>query len=221
MTDPAGSESPGFGLGASGPDDPVGAGHDPSGHDPSGLDPSGPQASGNPPDQGGRPATFHFRSRWRLGCPREQVWDALVDFHQWPVWWPGLEKVIETIHGDPGGIGQQATSVWRGPIGYSLTITIEAVERVHPEFLCGVASGDVVGEGSWRLTPVPGSGAENTWTGVEFDWNVRTNRRWMEFLTPIARPIFVSGHDRVMERGAIGLAEHLGCDLWDFFARAR
>ena len=129
-----------------------------------------------------------------------------MDFHTWPEWWPGLKEVIETIHGDPGGIGQKATSVWRGPVGYSLRITIEAVERVHPEFLRGVASGDVVGEGTWRLTPVDRTEpvTATDWTEVEFDWNVRANRRWMEVLAPVARPIFVSGHDHIMERGARG-----------------
>ncbi len=168
-----------------------------------------------PAGEGG-PAAFHLQSGWQLECPRERVWDELVDFHTWPEWWPGLKEVIETIHGDPAGIGQKATSVWRGPVGYSLKIMIEAVERVHPEFLRGVASGDVIGEGTWRLTPI--EAAENVWTGVEFDWNVRANRRWMEVLAPVARPLFVSGHDHIMERGAKGLADHLGCDLRGFSA---
>ncbi len=174
------------------------------------------------PAGAGGPAAFHFRSRWELGCARERVWDELVDFHTWPRWWPGLDQVIETIHGGPDGLGQKATSVWRGPVGYSLRITIEAVERSHPEFLRGVASGDVVGEGSWRLRPLdPAADASGSvWTEVEFDWDVRANRRWMEVLAPVARPIFVSSHDHVMERGAKGLAEHLGCDLRGFSAQA-
>ncbi|MCO5314736.1 MAG: SRPBCC family protein [Solirubrobacterales bacterium] len=168
-----------------------------------------------PGQGGGDAAAFHFLSRWELACPRERVWDTLVDFHTWPIWWPGLDGVIETIHGDAEGIGQRATSTWRGPIGYSLEISIESVERVHPEFLRGVASGDVTGEGTWRLSPGP-----DGWTGVDFDWNVRANRRWMEFLAPVARPLFVSSHDHVMKKGAEGLADHLGCQIRSFEARA-
>lgn len=163
----------------------------------------------------GDPATFKFISHWELSAEREAVWDALVDFQQWPVWWPGLEKVIETIHGDAGGIGQKATAVWRGPVGYSLKMAIESVERVHPEYLRGVATGDVVGEGVWRL------GSNGTgWTTVEFDWDVRANRRWMEFLAPVARPLFVSSHDHVMKEGAEGLAAHLACEISGFNAKA-
>ena len=158
-------------------------------------------------------AAFKFVSRWELSSGREQVWDALVDFNNWPIWWPGLQKVVETIHGDSNGIGQKATAVWRGPVGYSLKMAIEAVERVHPDYLRGVASGDVVGEGTWHLGTT-----EDNWTSIEFDWDVRANRKWMEFLAPVARPLFVSSHDHVMKEGAEGIATHLSCNMRDFSA---
>ena len=130
---------------------------------------------------------------------------------------PHLSGMPETF--DPANLGPLLARLasWKPDI-----ITIEAVERSRPEFLRGVASGDVVGEGSWRLRPldpaVDASG--NVWTEVEFNWDVRANRRWMEVRAPVARPIFVSSHDHVMERGAKGLAEHLGCDLRGFSAQA-
>lgn len=162
---------------------------------------------------GGDPAAFAFASRWEVSAGRQAVWDALVDFNRWPVWWPALEEVIETIHGDEEGIGQKAIAVWRGPVGYTLKMAIEAVEKVHPEFLRGVATGDVVGEGTWTLATTA-----DQWTSIEFDWNVRTNRKWMEFLAPLARPLFVSSHDHVMKEGAEGLAGHLSCEMRDFSA---
>lgn len=161
----------------------------------------------------GDSAAFAFVSRWEMSTDRIAVWDALVDFKQWPVWWPGLEKVIETIHGDQEGIGQKATATWRGPVGYTLNMAIEAVERVHPDYLKGVATGDVVGQGIWKLGT-----SHDGWTSIEFDWNVRANRKWMEFLAPLARPLFVSSHDHVMKEGAEGLASHLSCDLREFHA---
>ncbi len=162
------------------------------------------------------PASFEFVSRWELATERLAVWEALVDFNHWPVWWPALKKVIETIHGEPDGIGQRATATWRGPAGYSLEMSIEAVERVRPEYLKGLATGDVVGEGKWTLGTT-----DDSWTSIEFDWNVRANKRWMVALAPVARPLFVSGHDHVMKEGAEGLANHLSCDLRDFSASVR
>lgn len=116
----------------------------------------------------------------------------------------------ERQRGRPDGIGQKATSRWQGPLGYSLEIAIEAVERVEPNRLKGIASGDLRGSGSWDLTAADG------WTTVCFRWDVSPTRPWMVVLVPVARPLFVRGHDHVMEGGAEGLAGHLGCEIRGF-----
>ena len=45
---------------------------------------------------------------------------------------------------------------------------------------------------------------------------IRDSKKWMQLLNPVARPVFVYSHDHVMERGAQGLAEYLGCELRGF-----
>lgn len=164
-------------------------------------------------------ARYDFISRWQLQTGRESVWEALVEFHDWPTWWPGLKSVEETAPGDENGIGQSATSTWRGPVGYTIDFAIETVERVRPEYLKGAASGDLEGSGRWILTEVPAAGPDPpVWTRVEFEWQVVARQRWMKVLDPVARPIFVLSHDHVMKKGAEGLAGHLGCRLRDFTA---
>jgi carbon monoxide dehydrogenase subunit G len=153
---------------------------------------------------------FEFSSTWQLEAPRESVWEALMDFESWPAWWPGLEELVPTRAGDASGVGQVARSRWRGPIGYQFTFTVEAVELVPHEFLKGEAQGDLTGHGCWYLSQDGG------WTGVRLDWVVKATKGWMEFLAPVARPVFVYGHDYVMEKGAEGLAGHLGVDMRDF-----
>jgi len=155
-------------------------------------------------------ALFSFCSKWQLAAPRTVVWQAINDFGSWSDWWPGLEEFVETHPGGPDGIGQTASSRWKGPIGYLFRFSIEAVERREPEFLRGRATGDLSGEGSWTLSEYAG------WTGVQLDWQVHANHKWMEFLAPVARPVFVHGHDHVMKAGANGLAEHLGVEIRDF-----
>jgi hypothetical protein len=155
-------------------------------------------------------ASFNFCSSWQLAAPRTTVWDTLGDFHAWPVWWPGLEEIVETHPGNADGIGRTASSRWRGPIGYLLRFSIEAIEQREPEFMKGRASGDLSGTGSWSLTEYLG------WTCVKLDWAVNADRKWMEFLAPVARPVFVHGHDHVMKAGANGLADHLGVEIRDF-----
>lgn len=174
---------------------------------------------GSEPTSGdaGPPGSFHFLSRWQVRADRRRVWDALVDFRRWPEWWPGLRDVEQLRPGGPDGIGQKATSHWQAPLGYHLEITIEAIERVEPDRLKGIASGDLEGFGSWDLAAAEEPAG---WTTVCFRWQVSPTRRWMLALVPIARPLFVKGHDHVMEGGAHGLAAHLGCEIRDFRSRS-
>ena len=153
---------------------------------------------------------FEFSSTWQLRTGLEAVWAALTDFESWPDWWPGLEELVPTRAGDENGLGQAGRSRWRGPIGYQLNFSLEAVEVRPHGFLKGRAEGDLTGHGSWHLSQA------GEWTDVRLDWVVRATKGWMEFLAPVARPVFVYGHDYVMERGAQGLAGHLGVDMRDF-----
>jgi uncharacterized protein YndB with AHSA1/START domain len=155
-------------------------------------------------------AAFNFRSSWEVDAPRTAVWDALVDFESWQKWWPGLEELTPTRPGGPDGVGLSAQSRWRGPIGYQLQFSVEAVEIRPQELLRGRAEGDLTGQGLWQL------GEKDGWTSIQLDWDVDATRKWMEFLAPVARPVFVHGHDYVMEQGAIGLAEYLGVEIRGF-----
>ena len=71
----------------------------------------------------------------------------------------------------------------------------------------GEAAGDLRGTGCWRLFEQDGV------TAVVYDWDVRTGKRWMNLLTPLARPVFEYNHDTVMRWGGEGLARRLGASL--------
>ncbi|HTU13962.1 MAG TPA: SRPBCC family protein [Solirubrobacterales bacterium] len=163
------------------------------------------------------PAAFDFISRWQLAVSLETVWDTLVDFKSWPEWWPGLQSVVETAEGDADGIGQRAVSRWRGPIGYSIEYEIETIDRQYLKCLKGRASGELSGSGTWHITPIADLEVpERIWTMIVFEWNVVATKKWMQLLNPVARPVFVYSHDYVMERGANGMAEYLGCEIRGF-----
>ncbi|MGK2954890.1 MAG: SRPBCC family protein [Solirubrobacterales bacterium] len=167
--------------------------------------------------RGSGSASFDFNSRWQLSVGLETVWDALIDFQSWPGWWPGLQSVEETASGGPDGIGQRATSRWRGPVGYSIDFEIETIEREYLKSLKGKASGELTGSGTWHISPVadpeqPG----RVWTQIVYEWHVVATKKWMQILNPIARPVFVYSHDHVMEQGAEGLAEYLECEMRNF-----
>jgi hypothetical protein len=50
-------------------------------------------------------------------------------------------------------------------------------------------------------------------TAVTYEWKVRTTKRWMNLLAPLARPIFDYNHNVVMRWGGEGLARRLDCNL--------
>ena len=50
-------------------------------------------------------------------------------------------------------------------------------------------------------------------TLVRYNWDIRTTRRWMNLLAPVARPVFSWTHDELMREGGQSLARRLGLDL--------
>lgn len=109
--------------------------------------------------------------------------------------------------GDARGIDQRGRYVWRGAIPYPVEFEIRSTRVERPHLLEGVASGGLEGLGRWRLFEAQGA------TAVLYEWNVRTTRRWMNVVAPVARPVFRWNHDWVMRNGAEGIAALLGCRL--------
>ena len=66
------------------------------------------------------------------------------------------------------------------------------------------AIGELQGRGLWQLS------IESDETIVRYDWNVETTKRWMNLLSPVARPLFEWNHNVVMGWGAEGLERRLG-----------
>jgi hypothetical protein len=152
-------------------------------------------------------ASYSFLTTWLLAAPREQVWEVLEDTAGWPAWWRGVVRVEQRGAPRVDGVGGRHLVEWRSRVPYSLTFEFE-VERVDPPgLMAGSAHGDLAGEGCWRLYE------ENGVTAVVYEWNVRTTKRWMALVGPLARPVFEWNHDVVMRWGGEGLARRLGVRL--------
>lgn len=129
---------------------------------------------------------------------------------QWPEWWVSLERIVEIKKGDLQGIGALHRYTWKGVLPYRLTFDINVLNILPCSLLEGQASGAVEGRGVWSFTA---SGKE---TIVKYDWNVRTTIRWMNYLAPLAAPVFRWNHDMVMREGARGLARKLATNVHIF-----
>jgi hypothetical protein len=149
-------------------------------------------------------AAYEFVTTWRVKAPLDKVWNEIYHSERWPEWWRGVEKVIELKKGDDLGVGSIRRYTWKSMLPYRLTFDMETV-RVEPmSFIEGIARGELDGSGVWNLSK------DGEYTTARYDWVVDTTKRWMNLITPIARPLFKWNHDVVMKWGAEGLARRLG-----------
>ena len=131
----------------------------------------------------------------------------IEDAETWPQWWRGVVAVEQL---DPGGadrVGSRFRIAWRSRIPYSLEFDFRVDRVERPRLMEGSARGELEGNGRWRLLEEAGV------TAVLYEWEVRTTKRWMNLLAPLARPVFEYNHDVVMGWGGEGLARRLGVPL--------
>jgi hypothetical protein len=118
-----------------------------------------------------------------------------------------VKSAVETDPGGPDGIGRRGTYEWRSFIPYPVRFEVVSTRVERPAILAGDATGELEGTGTWHLYEEAGI------TEVLYEWDVRTTKRWMNAIGPVAAPVFRWNHDYVMWAGGRGLARHLGADL--------
>jgi len=151
-------------------------------------------------------ARYAFLTTWCVDAPIDGVFDLLHDSKGYPRWWNGVQRVEVLEPGDPTSLGELVHFTWRSVLPYSLGFDLRVTRVERPYLLEGRASGELEGVGTWRLF-------EGRGTAIVYDWRVRTTKRWMNLLGPLARPAFSWNHDIVMRRGGRGLAAELGATL--------
>jgi uncharacterized protein YndB with AHSA1/START domain len=152
-------------------------------------------------------ADYTFVTEWRLEAPIQAVWEAILHSEDWPTWWPGVESVMELEPGDARGIGNRRRYTWKSRLPYRLTFEMRTTRVEPPVALEGRALGELEGNGRWQLS------TDGPVTVVRYNWQVQTTKRWMNWLAPLARPLFRWNHDVVMQQGGEGLARRLNVRL--------
>jgi uncharacterized protein YndB with AHSA1/START domain len=152
-------------------------------------------------------AEYHFVSTWQIQAPIEQVWDEISHSERWPEWWKYVVGVEELEPGDADGVGKRQRLLFRTRLPYTLGFDVRVTHVQPPSELAAEATGELTGTGRWTLTPADGG------TLVRYYWDIRTTKRWMNLLAPVARPAFRWNHDELMREGGESLARRLGGDL--------
>ncbi|MBK9270878.1 MAG: SRPBCC family protein [Saprospiraceae bacterium] len=146
---------------------------------------------------------YHFVTEWKFEAPLELVWKEIYESENWPQWWKGVLSVDHLESGDENGIGDRKKYVWRSFLPYNLSFESKLVEKMLHRKLAGNVTGELEGSGVWTFEEQDG------YTCVRYDWQVRTTKRWMNFLAPIAKPFFEWNHNVVMEWGRVALEKRL------------
>lgn len=151
-------------------------------------------------------AEYHFVSTWQIQAPIEKVWEELYHIERWPDWWKYVVGVEELTPGAADGVGSTRRLLFRTRLPYTLGFDVRVTRVQPPSELEAESTGELEGTGRWTLTPADGG------TLVRYYWDIRTTKRWMNLLAPVARPAFKWNHDELMREGGQSLARRLGVD---------
>jgi hypothetical protein len=158
-------------------------------------------------------ARYRFVTDLRFTAEIDEVYRSVVEPERWLDDWSNAVVVDRRATGDATGVGASFEATVRAPLGYRLSARIDVVDAEPPTGLWMTSSGDLEGAARWRLTSYPGG------TDVRFTWDVRTTERWMQVLTPVARPVFEWSHGVVVRRAAEAAARNIDGDLVAFRSR--
>jgi hypothetical protein len=150
---------------------------------------------------------YAFVTRWQIRAPLQQVWDAIYESTEWPGWWKGVLDVQVVDKGDENGVNGIRTYTWKSVLPYKISFQMKLVEKDAPKHMSGVAFGELEGRGEWFVEQ------RGDITYVQYNWDVFTNKAWMNYLSFILKPAFQYNHYVVMSWGAKGLAKKLNAEL--------
>jgi len=152
-------------------------------------------------------AEYHFVTTYEIQAPLEMVWKAIRDFRHYPAWSRGIFTASELEPGDVDGVGAKVRYKIKGRLPFTLAFDATITRVDPPRILQLQAEGELEGVGRWALQQ------REKITIVQYTWDVRTNKPWMNFVAPLARPLFEWNHDGVMQEAGQGLARFLDAPL--------
>lgn len=144
---------------------------------------------------------FETTSHWIIGARAEEIAAVLDDVEGLPRWWPEVYRATRLLApGDPEtGLGREFSALTLGRLPYSLRWSGRTVFAEPPGRWIIAVSGDLEGEGVWRLEE------NGRFTEVIFDWRVDLRAPLARVLSPVLRPAYLANLRWAMTRGLEGL----------------
>jgi hypothetical protein len=150
---------------------------------------------------------YSFETVWKVKAPIEDVWQLIYKQEKWPEWWKGVLNVETLEEGNENNLGKKMRLTWKSILPYELKFDMVSTNIQKPFVLEGLAYGELQGEGKWIFKEDGGI------TTLQYNWDVNTTKKWMNYLGLILKPIFKWNHNVVMRWGAKGMAKKLNAEL--------
>lgn len=145
-------------------------------------------------------ARYRFLTEFELSSSPAAIETTLRDVDNWSTWWSWARR-IESLTSEHGVVGARYRNRISTPLLYGFTYDTELVE-VTDDLIRLNVSGDLEGTGLFHFRATASGGSF-----LSFDWSVDTRKRWMNLLAPVARPVFIWNHHRLMADFGEGLGQ--------------
>lgn len=143
---------------------------------------------------------YHLTGKWRVLGQITEVYDLIATMEDYPAWWPAaFTHVLEIQPGDAAGIDKVDRFESRAWLPYLLRWHANVVSAERPRAFSFEAWGDLEGTGSWQFEQ------NGAWCDVTFDWQLRANKPFVRWLSPLLRPFFAANFRSLLDKGEASL----------------
>ncbi len=148
------------------------------------------------------PIPYSFVTTFTIAAAPNLVWDTLLDFKEWGIWWKAVQKVTTRGEGK-----DQVVTIKVGHFGYYLTFSMQVTDVKVDKEIRFDSKGDLQGAGLFTLEKAP------KLTTVVFYWDIVTTKPWMNATAPVLSRFFIMSHAVVMREFIQGLSEKLNAKV--------
>ncbi|MEW6207448.1 MAG: polyketide cyclase [Acidobacteriota bacterium] len=139
---------------------------------------------------------YRFITRWRVESTCEEVADVLKEAKELPRWWPSVYLDVQEIEsGDESGVGRVVSLYTKGWLPYTLRWQFRVTQSRYPNGFSLEAWGDFVGRGVWTFEQ------DGRFVNVTYDWRIRAEKKLLQWLSFLLKPLFSANHRWAMSKG--------------------
>jgi hypothetical protein len=146
-----------------------------------------------------KPVHYSFLSHWEIKAPLKEVWDYIDRGKDWHAWWRSVVKTKVLQESVDNGPGQIIEYTWKSFLPFKLKINFKITGRELYREIRGESTGDLAGTGVWRFEE------RNGITYVDYQWEVESTKKLVNFLSHFMKGFFTYNHNVIMRRGEKGL----------------